>query len=458
MPDVNDWLGAGLALLLPGLLLWPWRTWLAPGSRGLTALLWLAPVGWGILGCGLFLLALLGCPPGRVSGLAILLSLGVLGWYLSRRRVLVSMAASPCSAISRWDRVGMGLALAAWGAIATAWASVGLKGSQHVPCVSVWGYKVQAILGERGLPFGLWEPGRTAALHPEYTLTWPMFLSWGQSWQGGDYDAIAIKLFPLLLGLWIAAQLYLFAREAGLGIPRSLMLSAAMAGGAVAQTLGVALYAENFQLVVLLSAFRVLGQARRAGLASLWTAGGVLLGLAAAVKQEGLLLVLLLGAGLVWREKEGRQALLRGLVPTLLLGLGAQMGLVKLLGMGSIDFAMTGGPGWPGVWRAVRETCSLLTCHGADYRWSGTPLALASFVGLALWSWYRGNKQAVMAACLPIMVLLLIFHGCFFFTQRDLGWHVQALDRLWHFVLIVSSGLLLVEISSHKATKSPIRS
>lgn len=277
----------------------------------------------------------------------------------------------------------------------------------------VWGLKARALhaSGELSSVFRVDPAGEFS--HPEYPPLWPLLLA-GTAKLLGRYDELLLTLLrPLLLALAAALT---FARTRA---PTAGRLLAAAALTLLPYFQGAAYvgYAETLLLVLVLAALLLLESPAPTPFTPF--AAGLLLGLAALTKQEGLL-ALLVATGLLLAVRRRRDALV---VLALGLGLGAlPWGLYRAAHgvSGLADFTLAAFA----PWNAIRALGALAEIAALP----GLPWIVGAALLLALAPRTLRARRALLAGAGAYAALLL---GSFAFARVDVTWLVAwTWDRL----------------------------
>lgn len=421
------WSWALLAPLLLGALL----TRAVLGRRPPAALLAASSVGLGhgLVSIVFFVASATGsAAPTALVGLELAL-LGLLGWLALGSRVEAGWPAQePWSRVARWTCAAAALAVCLAGARLVLMSLAAPEGGWDA--WAIWNLRARFFarggFADAFAPELYWS-------HPDYPLLLPGTIA--RAWVLIGHEP---PLVPALVAgqLWAAAAGLLFAglqllqgrAAAGLGVT-ALLAAPLLTDHAASQ------FADVPLATVLLGAFVFVGVSCRLAPEETWrplVLAGAHAGLAAWTKNEGLLMLLVLGliaAALGWRRARERPAAPAALLAGALLPMAATAGFKLLL---SPTNDLIAGQGAEATWARLLDVA----------RWSaalsGVGRQLASFAG-----WPLTTPPLLIAACLlarparerrrlsagGALVIGGVLAGyvvVYVLTPNDLEWHLRT--------------------------------
>lgn len=426
-------LGLILSLLIPLLAGWPWVRRLPLGS--LRDLQWLLAWGFGAsaLMLGQFLIGLAGVAVTQASGCFILGAF----WLAGRHGLAKPTAAQLPQISAKWHWLLILPLILLVGQVALSFWQVSQAPLWGMAGEGVWGLKARVIADTAALPWEIWREDARPYLHREYPPGFPLQLAWCLSWSGG-YEADMIKwLGPVGMLAVLTALIQAMSRGADWRA-RFIALSvvAALASLDVFQIIATQLYAEGMILLLGLGGLLLLTAARRDGEFRLLAASFVLLGAAAFVKQEGVLLLLLAAmGGFIRPGLLSRRVVLLSAASAMALGILLWILVKHHFGMEMRDFAP------PAHLEKLPEIWNYIISHSSLAHFGG--LALLLFFALVLDS--RPWRLRFLALS-SILLIMMAFAACYFFSTRPLEWHLTALHRLTFVIITLHLSFLLIRV------------
>ncbi len=279
--------------------------------------------------------------------------------------------------------------------------------------LAIWGLKARAIhfSGELDSVFRVDPEGDYS--HPAYPPLWPLLLS-GASRLIGRYDELLLSLVrPVLLVFGAALT---FARTRGTTTWR-LVAAAAFTLLPYFQSAAYTGYAETLLVVLVLGALLFLERSAPGCRAS--TAAGALLALAALTKQEGIVAVVVVAAGLLLARRRGdalRVAALGlglGVLPWSLYRAAHSVRALSVHGASAFDLE-----------KPLRALSTLATEVG----WPGLLWSAGAVALLVVGPVARRDRELLLAGTLAYAALLT---ASFVFARIDVSWYVAwSWDRL----------------------------
>jgi hypothetical protein len=411
------------------------------------------------------LLTLLGIPAGRALGRrpppllafaeSFLLGCGAAGFTL----LAFSLAAVP------WSRAGVGLALAAVEALllAIAWRRssrvrplprAGLSPADLLTAaifggfsihalvapphehdfIGIWGQKAKVFWYAGGIDFEWLSHPYQTFTHPDYPVLLPLLYDF-HALVGGGWNDRWLGIFAVAFGgAGLIYVRYYLGRETGSPFLASIA-TLGLASVALPPWVGMA---EGPLVACMVAALLIVREGLRSGDDSGFLTAGVLLGIAASVKNEGVTLVVAVAAGLaVARALNARRIAM--LSPAVLLiipwlAVRAVYGLnTDLTGAGMIDRLL-----WSlGNLDVLIDAASQVRIGHALF-WAGIAAAVAFQV--------RGFLRRERFMAIAVSVQFAFFVAAFLITPQEIYWHFQwAWERLVN-QLMVPAGFVAVSL------------